>query len=159
MCFAPFSHCTCSNRWKCMKHIENQLKSVKIYEHPWTNIKNHENIWNPWKCRGCNCVEKGEGLHFIFGSLHSIVMDLHLFVMSLPVFWMPGPACVFFVWFCLVSGPIQKGARRKKTWILAVLRPPDLLPGPDWWPKPWMVWTAQMSILLILISLLAVPRQ
>ena len=40
-------------------------------------------------------------------------------------------------------GDLSKKTRAEKSWILAVLRPPDLSPRPDWWPKRWMVRTPQ----------------
>ena len=78
--------------------------------------------------------------------------------MSCPVFWMPGLICDAFL-LCFDVWDLFKKTHAERSWILAALRPPDLSPRPDWWPKRWMVWTPPMSIKLILISLVALPRQ
>jgi hypothetical protein len=159
MCFAPFSYLTCSNRWDCMKIIWNPWESMKIYANPWKLMEIHENIWNPLKYMGYICFENKRTVLFYILDFtlidwwiytYLLCPDLYFECLDLFVYFL----CAFF-WF---PDPSKK-TRTENTWILAVLRPPDLLPGPDWWPKRWMVCTPQMSILSSLIGLLAVPGQ
>ncbi len=89
-----------------------------------------------------------------------VFINLLLFVMSWPVFWMSGPGFLLVFVFLLVSGPIQNDARQENmdfggtqtsrsfTRTRLVTKTMD---GPSEPP--------QMSIQLMLISLLAVPRQ
>lgn len=42
-------------------------------------------------------------------------------------------------------GTCLKDVRAEQLWILAVLRPPDLSPRPDWSPNRWVVWNPKYT--------------
>ena len=46
-------------------------------------------------------------------------------------------------------GDLSKKTRAEKSWILAVLRPPDLSRRADWWTKRWIeIWTLNKDTFL-----------
>ena len=124
-----------------LRNIGKYVKTIQTYCEIHTKYMNR--MWNisenKWKC-----------MHM------KVLIDVYVFGMSWLVFWISGlvfwvSGLVYDVW------DLSKKTRAGNSWILAVLRPPDLSPRPDWWPKRWMVRTPPMSIKLIIISLSAVP--